>query len=284
MTAISAVLIVRNEEALLARCLDSIAGVDELVVCDTGSIDSTVEIAESYGAVVTHFEWCDHFAAARNFAKGAATHDWILSIDADEQLLTGVDSVRRAIEKAGELEAVTVDLIPEGNGSRLRNTRIMRRHLDWAGAAHNHLDAPAYDGQVVFSYCTSPAHALDSDRTLRILSGIAEPTPREQYYLAREWFYRSEWARAIEVLDEYLPRSTFRAERADGWLMRARCHWQLRQGQQARACCLQAVANNPHFAEALVFMAELSWPAEAEQWLRFAELADNRGVLFVRTP
>nr|WP_290226466.1 glycosyltransferase [Trichocoleus desertorum] len=81
-------MIVRNEEQNLSRCLASVRSqVDEIIVVDTGSEDNTVEIAQQYGAQVKQFEWCDDFAAARNFAIAHASGDWILTLDADEELV-----------------------------------------------------------------------------------------------------------------------------------------------------------------------------------------------------
>lgn len=87
---ISLCMIVRDEEEHLARCLRSVEGVvDEIVVVDTGSADRTVEIAESFGARVLREEWRGDFAAPRNTAIDAATGDWILVLDADEELVDG---------------------------------------------------------------------------------------------------------------------------------------------------------------------------------------------------
>jgi glycosyltransferase involved in cell wall biosynthesis/predicted Zn-dependent protease len=84
---VSACLIVKDEAANLGRCLTSLQGlVDEIVVVDTGSRDDTVAIATSFGATVGHFAWCDDFAAARNASLALATSDWLLVIDADEEL------------------------------------------------------------------------------------------------------------------------------------------------------------------------------------------------------
>lgn len=95
---ISACMIVRDEEANLERCLKSVRSVaDEIVVVDTGSRDGTVEIARRYGAKVSHFEWCDDFAAARNAALENATGDWILQIDADEELTPEAASKMRKV-------------------------------------------------------------------------------------------------------------------------------------------------------------------------------------------
>ncbi len=84
---VTACLIVKNEEANLERCLQSLKGmVHEIVVVDTGSTDSTVEIAKRFKAKIGFFGWIDDFAAARNHALTLATGSWILWIDADEEL------------------------------------------------------------------------------------------------------------------------------------------------------------------------------------------------------
>jgi FkbM family methyltransferase len=84
---LSVCLIVKNEEKFLAQCLTSVRGLaDQIVVVDTGSNDRTVAIAKEHGAEVHHFAWCDDFGAARNAALEHATGDWILMLDADEEL------------------------------------------------------------------------------------------------------------------------------------------------------------------------------------------------------
>jgi tetratricopeptide (TPR) repeat protein len=94
-------MIVKNEAEHLARCLDSVGGiVDEMVIVDTGSTDQTVEIAERHGARVFHFTWCNDFAAARNEAVSYARGQWILALDADENLAP--DARRRLRTLLGE--------------------------------------------------------------------------------------------------------------------------------------------------------------------------------------
>lgn len=85
---ISACLIVKDEERHIERALESLAGVaDEIIVVDTGSGDSTVEKARALGAKVYFFEWIDDFSAARNHSLAQATGEWILVLDADEELV-----------------------------------------------------------------------------------------------------------------------------------------------------------------------------------------------------
>ena len=87
---ISLCMIMRDEEEHLARCLTSVQGiVDEIVIVDTGSVDRSIEIAESFGATVLHEEWQGDFATPRNTGIDAATGDWILVLDADEELIDG---------------------------------------------------------------------------------------------------------------------------------------------------------------------------------------------------
>lgn len=82
---ISACLIVKNEEDMLRRCLESLqGGVDEIVIVDTGSTDKTKEIAQEFTDEVYDFEWTNDFAEARNFAASKASGEWIIAIDADE--------------------------------------------------------------------------------------------------------------------------------------------------------------------------------------------------------
>jgi len=84
---LSVCMIVRDEEKMLPRCLKSVRDVaDELIVVDTGSRDNTISIARDFGAKVFHFKWCDDFAAARNESLKHANGDWILEMDADEEL------------------------------------------------------------------------------------------------------------------------------------------------------------------------------------------------------
>ena len=86
MNSLSVCVITLNEERNLPRALRSVQGIaDEIVVVDSGSGDHTKEIAREFGAKIIEHAWSD-FAAQKNFAAGAATNDWVLSLDADEEL------------------------------------------------------------------------------------------------------------------------------------------------------------------------------------------------------
>lgn len=86
-TSVSLCVITKNEEHCIASCINSVRHlVDEVIVVDTGSSDDTKEVAADNGAKVSDFDWCDDFAAARNYALEQAHSDWILVLDADEIL------------------------------------------------------------------------------------------------------------------------------------------------------------------------------------------------------
>lgn len=87
MITISLCMIVKNEEAVLARCLDSIADLmDEIIIVDTGSTDKTKEIACRYTDKVYDFPWTGNFSDARNFSFSKASKEYIYCADADEEL------------------------------------------------------------------------------------------------------------------------------------------------------------------------------------------------------
>src|SRR5208337_2583709 len=85
MPAISATIITRNENANIARAIRSLSCADEIVVIDADSTDGTREIAAGLGARVVTHAW-EGIAAQKNFSSRQAQNDWILSLDADEEL------------------------------------------------------------------------------------------------------------------------------------------------------------------------------------------------------
>jgi len=135
---LSLCMIVRDEERCLARCLESVRGVvDEAVVVDTGSRDASPDIARSLGALLRHLPWDGDFAAARNEALRHATGDWVLVLDADEELeATSREAVRRLITSAGVdgYQVRVRSLLPPGDLYRYEDsylTRLFRRRPEY---------------------------------------------------------------------------------------------------------------------------------------------------------
>jgi glycosyltransferase involved in cell wall biosynthesis len=291
---ISVSIIVKNEESCIRQSLDSVKDFDEIVIIDTGSTDQTVSICQEYTDKVYYgpeYQWQDNFAYHRNQSLSKCTGDWVYIIDADEQVEPGTykhlkDLISSFNDSVNAIEVKTIAMLgKEFNWS----VRCFKRipEIKWMGSAHNYLvGVKPYRSSIKHYYGYSSAHALDPDRTLRILKKTVENTPeltRERYYLAREYWYRKDYQQALFHYDEYLKRGTFIAEVADAWLMKARCLWYLQRGEEARQACLQAIYCNPEFKEALQFMAEMTYEPRKSSWFKMANAASNRDVLFVRT-
>ena len=97
---ISATVITSNEERNVARVIESLRCCDEILVLDSGSNDRTVEIATNLGARVVEASW-HGYAAQKNIAAELASHDWILSLDADESLSEALEAEIWQIKKSG---------------------------------------------------------------------------------------------------------------------------------------------------------------------------------------
>ena len=109
---LSVAIITLNEEANLARTLDSVRWADEIFVVDSGSTDATRAIAEAHGAHFVTEAWRG-FAAQKNFALGLCTSDWVLSLDADEVVSP---ELAAAMQKAiAALPAHTAYALPRRN-------------------------------------------------------------------------------------------------------------------------------------------------------------------------
>lgn len=288
---ISAVLIVKNEEAVLADCLESVKEADEIIICDTGSTDNTIEVARRYtDKVYTDFVWCDDFAAARNHAKSKATGDWILSIDADETL-HDFSEVRRVVENASS-DAIRCTLVASGRSDlEFTFARLFRNipEIQWVEPVHNHLNISGdgeHIGDVKITFGWSPAHQLDPDRTIRILEKAVknDPTPRRLYYLGREYWYKQMYEKCVLTLGRQVRTDLWDAQRADGFLIMSMAFSKLGQDEDARDACLQAIKINSDFKEAIEWMANISTPINAQQWRRMAKTASNRDLLIVRSP
>ena len=144
------VMIVKNEEASLGRCLQSAGPLaDEIILADTGSTDGTRELALSMGARVWDFLWADDFSAARNFALDHSDGDWNLVLDGDEYLRPcSREVLTQAIEahKGSWLGGIVRhDAFAEGNEISCSTSllpRLLPRGVRYTGIIHEQPDCP----------------------------------------------------------------------------------------------------------------------------------------------
>lgn len=193
---LSAVMIARDEEAVLGRCLASIRdAVDEIVVLDTGSNDRTAALAWSFGAHVYRGSWADDFAAARNEALACARGEWILWIDADEELVAAPDQVRALTE--GEAHGFELEIenpVDErAGGERFVHTtlRLFRRGEEtaWRGRVHEQvvgLEGPIrrVEGPFLRHHGYRPSIMAAKDkaaRTIELLERALEDDPDDAF-------------------------------------------------------------------------------------------------------
>lgn len=283
---LSAVLIVKNEQEILSKCLDTLKGIDEIIITDTGSKDKTKEIASKYTDKIYDFPWVDSFCKARNFSNSKATGEWILTIDADEELLTPIETIKDFLSKTDK-EVLNIN-VTDGQGNTHKAPRLFKNQKDifWRGDIHESLSRIGQeDVPITIQYGYSPSHKIDPDRNLRILKKSLKTNPsltRERYYLAREYFYIKDWEKAIKELDVYLKLATWLPEKNDAWLMRARCLAGLGRYNEACDSAWEAIKYNANFREALLFIADHMDSVNKQVWKKFAQQADNRDVLFVR--
>lgn len=111
MKGISLCMIVKDEEEYLENCLKSVEGlVDDIIIVDTGSKDSTKEIAKKFTEKIFDFNWEDDFSDARNFSISKASREWILILDADETISKKDHSKIKELIEEDKCDAIIFDL------------------------------------------------------------------------------------------------------------------------------------------------------------------------------
>lgn len=215
--SITLCMIVKNEEASLARCLDSVNGIaDEIVIVDTGSTDRTRQIASRYTDRIVDFEWVDDFAAARNYAFDQAKSEYILWLDADDVFepedRAKLIALKRSLDP--DVDSVTMDynlsFTADGKVSySLRRNRLVRRdrQFRWIGAVHEYL---AVAGNLLHSDI-AVTHKKDkeyTDRNLRIYrkreQAGEEFGPRDLYYFGNELKDHGQHEDAVKYYEKFL--------------------------------------------------------------------------------
>ncbi|MGU3442373.1 glycosyltransferase [Bacillus cereus] len=135
---ISLCMIVKDEENWISNCLNSVANhVDEIIIVDTGSTDQTVEICKKFHSKIFHFDWDESFANARNYGLEHASSDWILWLDADEELdVLDTELLKKEVSKNKEELLLSIHLINYvgskkclKNSYQIAHARLFKNHV-----------------------------------------------------------------------------------------------------------------------------------------------------------
>ena len=271
---VSLTMIVKNEEAVLERCLQSARDlVEEIIVVDTGSTDSTKAIAESFGAKVIDFTWVDSFSAARNESIHHATGEWVLWLDADEWLDDlNRDRLRKLLANLPEsnLAFVMRQSSPLESGQAVTavdQVRLFRNlpGVEWRYRVHEQIllslrehgaEVAVTDIVIAHSGFSQPTNQSGKvDRNLRLLEREVEEQPEDAfvlYNLGAVFLTQGRTEEALSVLQKSLdhsqPQDTLTPKL---YALLVRCYQQGHDNGKALEVCRQGRKVLPDDAELL---------------------------------
>lgn len=236
MITISLCMIVKNEERILARCLDTVADLmDEIIIVDTGSTDATKEIAARYTDKLYDFQWIDDFSAARNFAFSKANMEYIYSADADE-VLSEENRQRFRILKENLLPEIELVQMKYGNQLQFGTVynfdeeyrpKLFKRKRDfvWEEPIHEtvRLEPVVYDSDIVITHMPEQSHAKrDLQNFQKQVRGGKRLSRRLHEMYARELFVAGD-AEDFAAAEEFFRISAADSERGGDEITAACC-------------------------------------------------------------
>ena len=276
-------MIVKDGAEHLAQTLECATQFcDELIIVDTGSTDNTVEIAESFGSKVFHFEWIDDFSAARNEALRYCTGEWIIWLDCGDvippQAIEGFKTIKTWLAENGEPFDFVWLNINRGiadNGAvlfRFNTPRLMRNRpeLRWIGAVHEYLEGSnerAMIGQGAWVDDPLALNNQPTDRNIKILKRLldnGDTTTRTAYYYANELRDHKRWNEAIEAYNHFLSMNYYSWEYYDALISLATAYKSENRIDEMVDAYFRAIKFDPTRAEAYVGLGDFSY--ERQQW------------------
>lgn len=247
MTTISLCMIVKDEEEVICRCLESVYQiVDEIIIVDTGSKDKTIDLVRKYTSYVYKFKWIDNFSKARDFSFSKATKDYILWLDADEILdeLNQKKLINLKNSLKDDIDAITMEThmcIDENGNPKIisRRNRMVKRenNFKWIGFIHEYIDI---DGKILdsnISIIHDKIKCID-DRNLRIYKKNLELgnkfSDRDLYYYGKELYCNLMFDEAINILEEFASRDVWEEELVDALCKIGECYMYKKEMKKAR--------------------------------------------------
>ncbi|MFN3726122.1 MAG: glycosyltransferase family 2 protein [Allosphingosinicella sp.] len=301
MPDIAAVLIVRDEERCITRCVESVRPwVDRVVVVDTGSTDDSIALAQCAGAEVHRCDWPDDFSVARNHALDLADADWNLVIDADEWIESGGEMLREWCQGPQRLGTICIhsrydragagaDRSPAADRSWI--TRLLPRGVRYEGRVHEQPVSPlprkrldlhvGHDGYLDAQL----AYKRDRNRPLLLLElGERPGDPYILFQLGKDAEMRADYPAACDCYGRALAGTRAAANWRHELLVRyLHCLGQAGRVDEALGLAgaeMEAWAHSPDFffvVGNLALERAMSDPTHAlDQWLPLATSAWER--------
>ncbi len=293
MPTISLCMIVRNEEAVLERCLQSAAHlVEEIIIVDTGSTDHTKEIAARFTDKIYDFPWQDDLSAARNFAFSKSTCEYLFWLDAGDVISPGNQALFLQRKPSFTSDAILLpcymaqDELHQQQFPFYRE-RLVRRAAGFRskGAVHEGIPLHGTVQKEEIAIWHSKQSIQDFDCNLQtaqkqVASGVPV-TVKEQYHYARKLMEHAAYQAAVTAFSRFL-------ENGRGWyvdcveacLCRADCYMALQQPEAALQSVFQSFQYAPPTAAACCRIARYFQEKQKLETANFwLELAVSCGEL-----
>jgi len=279
LPTISAIMIVKNEEEHLPRCLESIKDhVDEIVIVDTGSEDRTIEIAKKYTAKIFKHPWEEHFSKHRNQSVHYATGEWLFQIDADEELyLDNVANLKEAVKSCNDVDTIliTLDCRWEGGRKSLHNSIRLFKNLEdihYEGRVHNEL-VGMRTGKYLpirllhYGYDTDEETKKSKFRRTvdLLLKDVREDSqnPRGHHYLGVSYLNMNMYNRAIEEAETAIELCIKQENKSDlyagSYYVASSSYMGLRDLEKAEYWALNALKCYPHHLDSIFILMKVCY-------------------------
>lgn len=298
MITISLCMIVKNEQEVLARCLDSVKeAVDEIIIVDTGSTDRTKEIARRYTDHVYDFEWINDFSAARNEAFSKASMDYQMWLDADDVLLPADVQKLKTLKKTlpSDVDIVTmwyhISFDQNQNPTFLfRRERLSKRakNFRWQDPVHEYIamSGKIFEADIAVTH-KKENHGRTTDRNLKIYEQLEQSkstfSPRQQYYFARELKDHGLYHKSIYYFNKFLDgKNGWMEDNIGACLALAACYRAIGNEDMEQASLLRSFLYDSPRAEALCelgyFYKRKKDYLRAANWFQLAAGLDQKNI------
>ncbi|EOQ16898.1 tetratricopeptide repeat-containing glycosyltransferase family 2 protein [Bacillus cereus] len=233
----SACLIVKNEEEMLGKCLNSLESVvDEIIIVDTGSTDKTKEIAKKFTDKVYDFKWTNNFAEARNFAASKASGKWIIAVDADEcidvnNFVAAMEEIKSYKDKISIFLVEIMSFVGESGEEITVNTMARLYKNDgsvyFTGAIHEQLETKNREANLakasikLYHYGYMPQVVEKKDKKNRNLKIIKQDLKNKKNHGFSYFNYGQELRRlgkTKEALKNFVKAYKYKVSVDEGWV------------------------------------------------------------------